>query len=93
MFDLACPEVSYMVGLFQTDGTNSGDPAGKGRLSIELAERDADLLPRLQCHIPVHSFIGTRTRKTNFASVSVYGTRVSLRRPGNSEFVCRTTLL
>jgi hypothetical protein len=75
-----------MVGLFQTDGTHSGDPSGKGRLSIEIAERDADLLPRLQRHIPVHSFIGTRTRKTNFASVSVTAYLHVYHRTARAEF-------
>ncbi len=58
-----------MVGLFQTDGTHSGSTSGKGRLTIELADRDASLLPDLQRLIPVHSHIGTRTRQTNFQSM------------------------
>lgn len=59
-----------MVGLFQTDGTNSGTTSDKGRLPIELAERDADLLSELQRHIPVHTYLGTRTRTTNFKTSS-----------------------
>ncbi|MFE6859233.1 hypothetical protein [Nocardia sp. NPDC057668] len=70
MFDLTAPEVSYMVGLFQTDGTHYGSTASKGRLSIELAARDAGVLTELQRHIPVHTLLGSRTRTTNFKSDS-----------------------
>ncbi|MET9487972.1 hypothetical protein [Nocardia sp. NPDC006630] len=66
MFDLTSPEVSYMVGLFQSDGSHYGSTAGKGRLSLEISERDADILPKLQRLIPYHSNIKTRTRDTNF---------------------------
>ncbi|MBL1078524.1 hypothetical protein JK358_29375 [Nocardia sp. 2] len=71
MFELTSPEVSYMVGLFQTDGTHSGSTAGKGRLTLEISIRDADLLPRLQRHLPCCSSIGSRVRDTNFKTAYV----------------------
>ncbi|MGV9412047.1 hypothetical protein ACWDOP_19210 [Nocardia sp. NPDC003693] len=66
MMDLSSPELSYMVGLLQTDGTHSGSTTGKGKISIELAERDADILLQLQRLLPCHSLISTRIRDTNF---------------------------
>lgn len=66
MLELASPEVSYMVGLFQTDGSHYANTRGRGRLSIELSERDGALLVELQRHIPAYSAIRVRTRDTNF---------------------------
>lgn len=64
--DLSSPELSYLVGLLQTDGSHSGSTAGKGKISIELSERDADILLELQRLLPCHSLISTRIRDTNF---------------------------
>ncbi|AYF74104.1 hypothetical protein D7D52_09755 [Nocardia yunnanensis] len=66
MLELAAPETSYMVGLFQTDGSHYGSTAGKGKLSLELAARDGAFLTELQRHIPGHSVVRVRTRDTNF---------------------------
>ncbi len=86
MFELNSPAVSYMVGLFQTDATHSGSTSGKGRLTIEVSERDADILPRLQRHIPVHTHIGTRTRRTNYSDVYITSFMHIYSRAARAEF-------
>ncbi|MFJ1460723.1 hypothetical protein [Nocardia sp. N2S4-5] len=55
-------------------------------MSIEISERDADILPRLQRHIPVHTYIGARTRRTNFASVYVTNFLYMYSRTARVEF-------
>lgn len=65
--DLERPDVAYAVGLLQTDGTHSGSLDGKGRVSLELAVRDQEILARISSLLPCYSSIGYRTRTTNFA--------------------------
>ncbi|WP_410786310.1 hypothetical protein [Kribbella sp. C-35] len=65
--DLERPEVAYAIGLLQTDGTHSGSLDGKGRISLELAVRDEDILAKVASLLPCYSSIGHRTRTTNFA--------------------------
>ncbi len=60
-----------MVGLFQTDGSHYGSTAAKGRLTIELSDRDGKLLWELQRHLPCYSSVTTRTRDTNFKKAHV----------------------
>lgn len=68
MFDLTESWVSYLVGLAQTDGHLISYARNRGRLSIELARRDEDVLMRLHELIPVPTRIHRRTRTTNFKS-------------------------
>jgi hypothetical protein len=65
--DVAHPDVAYVIGLLQTDGTHSGSLDGKGRVSLELAVRDEKILARISSLLPCYSSIGHRTRTTNFA--------------------------
>lgn len=72
VFDLSRPEDAYLFGLLQTDGTHEGSVDGKGRVTIELAERDVDVLHALQSQLPCYSSIGYRERATNFTTGTGY---------------------
>lgn len=65
--DLQEPCYAYMFGFLQMDGHLSGRSGHKGRLSVELAHRDIELLRHFQRLTPYRSSVGTRTRSTNFA--------------------------
>jgi hypothetical protein len=67
MFDKTRPEVAYLIGLLQTDGSHHGSLDAKGKVTLELAARDAAVLPRLAAVIPCYTSIRTRTRDTNFS--------------------------
>ena len=67
MFDLMVPEVSYMIGLFQTDGHLTSDSRNRGRLVIELKERDSKVLEKIAELLPCNYGIYRRERKTNFS--------------------------
>ncbi len=43
-WDARRPEIAYLVGLLQTDGCHDGSPDRKGRITLELAVRDRDVL-------------------------------------------------
>ena len=64
--DLQSPDAAYAVGLLQTDGTHEGSVDGKGRVSVEVAARDHEVLSRLAQSLGCYSSIGRRTRSTNF---------------------------
>ncbi|HEY8559997.1 MAG TPA: LAGLIDADG family homing endonuclease [Pyrinomonadaceae bacterium] len=61
------PFYAYLFGFFQTDGHLYQNSRNRGRLSIELAGRDEELLLKLQKRLPFNSSISRRTRKTNFS--------------------------
>lgn len=65
--DVERPDVAYAIGLLQTDGTHSGSLDGKGRISLELAVQDEDILAKISALLPCYWSIGHRTRTTNFA--------------------------
>lgn len=64
---LSEPLFSYLAGLLATDGSHDGHPDRKGRLQIELSERDGELLERIAAAVPWHASLRTRTRTTNFS--------------------------
>jgi len=68
LIDLKKPEMSYLIGIFQTDGHLQSSSRNRGRLTIEISFKDRDLLPKLQKVIPVNTTIYTRVRKTNFCT-------------------------
>lgn len=72
MLDISTPDGAYVLGLLQTDGTHEGSVDGKGRVSIELAARDEEVLHRIARVLPCYSSVGLRTRTTNFGAD--YGT-------------------
>lgn len=67
MFDAMRPEVAYLIGLLQTDGSHDGGLDAKGKVTLELAARDEAVLPRLAAVIPCYTSIRRRTRDTNFS--------------------------
>ncbi|GEM33678.1 hypothetical protein NN3_46850 [Nocardia neocaledoniensis NBRC 108232] len=68
--DPAIPAVAYVIGLLQTDGSHEGSLDGKGRISLELAVRDENVLLQVADILPCYSSIGRRSRSTNFADHS-----------------------
>ncbi|MGW1170272.1 LAGLIDADG family homing endonuclease [Streptomyces sp. NPDC002550] len=65
--DLTVPEYAYMFGFLQADGHLQQGAGQKGKLTVELSARDADLLRAFQKLTPYHSSVTQRTRSTNFA--------------------------
>ncbi|NMD56845.1 MULTISPECIES: LAGLIDADG family homing endonuclease [Tsukamurella] len=70
--DPSDPIIAYFLGLLHTDGTHHGDVGHKGRVTIELAERDVDILRALTEALPLKTTIRTRTRVTNFSGGKQY---------------------
>lgn len=69
--------MSYIFGLFQTDGHLSEQTQNRGRFSIELDIKDEDIINKLKEIITENSYISYRKRETNFgqsktAKLSVY---------------------
>lgn len=60
------PDVAYIVGLLQTDGSHDGSIEGKGKIALELAVRDATVLEQISEIVPCYSSVRLRTRATNF---------------------------
>lgn len=66
MPNLLDPRFSYLIGFVSGDGHLSASTRNRGRLAIELAATDKEILERLQKIIPGYSSITPRTRDTNF---------------------------
>jgi len=66
VIDLTDPDMAYLMGFLQTDGHMSQGAGNKGRLSIELAERDAHILLVFQSMFSTYTSIHNRERDTNF---------------------------
>ncbi|WP_436776945.1 LAGLIDADG family homing endonuclease [Yinghuangia sp. YIM S09857] len=64
--DLTQPEYSYMFAFLQADGSLSAGRGDKGKLAVELARRDHEILLRFQELCPFPSSVRDRTRNTNF---------------------------
>lgn len=56
---------SYLFGLFVTDGNLTLNTRNRGRISLEVSEKDKDIIEKLFKLIP-NSSISERTRDTNF---------------------------
>ena len=57
---------SYLYGLLITDGNLSLAERNRGKVTLEVAERDKDIIEKLYSLIPKSS-ISTRERSTNFS--------------------------
>lgn len=66
-FDLDDPASAYVFGFMQADGHHYAGRGQKGRISVEIKAKDADLLRAMQRVIPWRTTITFRTRTTNFA--------------------------
>ncbi len=58
--------MSYIYGLFQTDGHLYEQSRNRGKLTLEINSRDVDILESLDKIIPCNSYISSRKRVTNF---------------------------
>ena len=65
--NLKDPKHAYFFGFVQTDGTLTASSRNRGKLQIEVKERDAHILRSFQKLFPLfYSSITKRTRDTNF---------------------------
>ena len=70
--NLMMPEHAYLFGFIQADGTmyreknNGVTYRNKGKLSLEINEKDKEILEKFKDMVPCHSTTGCRTRNTNF---------------------------
>ncbi|GAA2501146.1 LAGLIDADG family homing endonuclease [Terrabacter carboxydivorans] len=67
LIDPSRPEVSYVLGLLHTDGWHSGRIDAKGKVGIELHQRDVEVLRQVRDVIPCRTSLVRRQRSTNFA--------------------------
>lgn len=58
--------ISYLIGLFQTDGSLYETTRNRGRFQIELNIRDSDIIYKISNLIKYNYQISTRDRITNF---------------------------
>ncbi len=75
--NLKNPFYAYLFGLIQTDGHLYQNTRNRGRLSIELNERDEVILLEIQKLLPFYSSIRKRTRTTNFGTNTFVSLNVS----------------
>lgn len=68
-FDIEKPDFSYIFGFLQADGHLSSVNS-KGRVNVEINERDSDILESFQTLIPIKSTLRRRIRNTNFKNDS-----------------------
>jgi hypothetical protein len=64
--DLTRPADAYFFGFAQTDGSHYAGTGQRGRLTIELSERDEGVLHAFTTMFDVHSRVSYRDRTTNF---------------------------
>lgn len=65
-FNLQDPCYAYMFGFIQTDGHMYDDTRDRGKLTIELQQKDSYILGQFASLIPYHSSRITKKRNTNF---------------------------
>lgn len=65
-FNLFEPNFSYMFGFMQADGHLTSESRGRGKMRIEISEKDKHILEYFKEIIPVKSTLTTRNRDTNF---------------------------
>lgn len=68
--DLQNPDHAYLFGFLQADGHLTTASRNRGRLSLEINQRDASILERFQAICPFNSTVSYRTRKTNYSQES-----------------------
>lgn len=70
MLELLTPEQkSYLIGFLQGDGHHSESTRNRGKISIEISDRDIDILDKLEEILSNYIKVSRshRTRKTNFS--------------------------
>jgi len=68
--------MSYIIGLLQTDGNLYESSKTKGRISLELNIKDFDIIDKLIQYIPVNYSISKRERVTNYGQSSTISLRI-----------------
>ena len=68
LIDLNQPNHSYFYGLTLCDAHLSASTRNRGKLAMEISERDRDILVAFQSLFAIHSSIKNRTRITNFSA-------------------------
>jgi hypothetical protein len=58
--------LSYMIGLFQTDGSMYSSDRNRGNFSLSLSVKDEDIIYKIKKLIPYNSNISKRIKKTQF---------------------------
>lgn len=66
--NLENPHYAYLFGFIQTDGHLYNTTRDRGRVSIEINNKDEDILWAFKSLIPFNSSITGRVRTTNFSS-------------------------
>lgn len=66
MIDLTKPDWAYIFGFIQADGHLWEGTQNRGKMTIELAIKDVDILEKIKPLIPYPTSLRTRTRDTNF---------------------------
>ncbi len=66
MIDLSKEEHAYFIGFIQCDGSLSKYTRNRGKLSIEIGDRDKSILDKIKKLFKIKCNISCRTRKTNF---------------------------
>lgn len=59
-------DISYLIGLFQTDGNISEGSRNRGKATIELSIKDEDIIEKIKELIPFNYKITKRKRDINF---------------------------
>ncbi len=65
-FNLNTPFNSYLIGILQTDGSHYETTRNRGKITLEVSKRDADIITKINNNLIQHSSISTRIRDTNF---------------------------
>lgn len=59
-------EFDYFIGFFQTDGNLYETTRNRGKIVLEISNRDEDILKKIKSVLTVKSSLLVRTRNTNF---------------------------
>lgn len=68
MHNLLDPNISYMIGLLQTDGHHYSGIGKKGKIGLEISYRDKDIIDKISGLLECNYSIYSRERITNFSN-------------------------
>src|SRR3990167_8103246 len=77
ILDLNIPNHAYLFGFIQADGHLYAQTRQRGRLTVEISERDRPILEAFASMIPVKSFLTCRERITNFGPITTVIWRIN----------------
>jgi len=67
-FELTKPDHAYLLGFLQTDGHLYEGTRNRGKVVLEIGNRDKEILPSLAALFPCYVGIRSRIRSTNYAN-------------------------